>query len=143
MDATRALPTLPRRLLTFGRHYLEMCIAMCAVGVPLTLGVLAVLGGNSFRAAQPELSLLLIAITLTAPMAAWMLFRGMQLRPTLEMTAAAFIVVIGLIAADALGVMRPTGGLAVGEICGLSCVAMFLAMLMRFDLYTGHADHAM
>jgi hypothetical protein len=128
---------LPRGL-AFGRHFLEMCIAMCAVGVPLTIGTLAVLGGAEARAAYPELTLLLIALTLTTPMTAWMLVRGMPTRPTLEMAAASFVVAFVLIGVSAVGSFRAVSEITVGEFCGLSCVAMFVMMLTRVDLYAGH-----
>lgn len=141
MDATRPLPTSPRRLVTFVGHFVEMCIAMC-VGVPLTLGVLAVLGGDAFRASQPELSLLLIAITLSGPMTAWMLFRGMPVRPTLEMAAATFAVVLALLVAAAIGLIPGAATVKVGEVCGFSCAAMLVVMAARFDLYAGGHHHA-
>ena len=143
MDATRPLPTSPRRLLTFVGHFVEMCIAMCAAGVPLTLGVLSVLGGDAFRTSYPEVSLLLIAATLTGPMTAWMLFRGMPLRPTLEMAAAAFVVVLALIVAAAAGVSPSAATVTVGSVCGFSCGAMLVVMSARFDLYSGGHHHAM
>jgi hypothetical protein len=119
-----------------------MCIAMCAAGVPLTLGVLALVGGQTIRSAYPELSLLLIALTLTAPMTAWMLVRGMTVRPTLEMTASAFVVTLALILAAAAGVGPGAETVSVGTICGFSCAAMLVVMAVRFDLYAG-GHHAM
>ena len=139
MDATRTASTEPRHLRNFVGHYIEMCIAMCAAGVPLTLGVLALLGRDTFQSAYPELSLLLIALTLTAPMTAWMLIRGMPLRPTLEMTASAFVVALALIAAAAAGFGPAAESVRVGEVCGFSCAAMLVVMAARFDLYaSGH-----
>src|SRR4051794_15951826 len=137
MDTTRPRSSSPRRLGGFVGHYVEMCIAMCAAGVPLTLGVLALVGGETFRSTYPELSLLLIALTLTAPMTAWMLVRGMLLRPTLEMTASAFVVALALIMAAAAGVGPGAETVSAGTICGLSCAAMLVVMAARFDLYAG------
>ena len=137
MDATRPLPATPRRLGRFIGHYVEMCIAMCAAGVPLTLGVFALLGGQTFRSAYPELSVLLVALTLTAPMTGWMRFRGMPVGPTLEMTASAFVVAMALIVGAAVGFGPPPQTVGVGTLCGLSCAAMLVVMSARFELYAG------
>ena len=96
-----ARPAFRQQFLMFARHYAEMCVSMCAAGVPLTLVVLAgasTFAGYDVRERFPELGLLLVALTLTLPMTAWMLFRHMALRPTLEMAAAAFAIALALIA---------------------------------------------
>jgi hypothetical protein len=135
-----------RQAWNFARHYLEMCIAMCVGGVPLTLVTLAGLSsltGASVRDQYPQLSLLVMAFTITLPMAAWMLFRGMPRRPTLEMAGAAFLVAIVLIMASWIGGIEEAPQLKVGEFCGLTCAAMFAVMLFRLDLYTGRTGHHM
>jgi hypothetical protein len=140
-------PGWGRQAFTFGRHFLEMCISMCAVGVPLTLVVLSAVssvGGVELREQYPGAALLLFALTLSVPMVAWMLYRGMPLRPTFEMAAAGFAVAIGLVAAAGLGIVGESWvRLRIGEFCGLVCVAMFVVMLFRLDLYTGRAGHSM
>ena len=138
-------PGLGRQALTFGRHFLEMCIPMCVLGLPLSLFVLGAItsvGGVDLRAEYPGLALLVAAFTLTLPMAAWMLFRGMPLRPTLEMVAAAFAVAMFLIAVVSFGFVEQAWvQLTVGEFCGMVCVAMAVVMLFRLDLYTGRIGH--
>jgi hypothetical protein len=113
----------------------------------LTLGVLGVLSqvaGGRVRELYPDLALLLLALTLTLPMSAWMLFRGMSWRMTLEMAGAAFGVAVLLIAGAASGVLGQSAlGLTVGQFCGLSCAAMLGVMLLRLDMYTGRAPHHM
>jgi hypothetical protein len=82
--------TLGRQGWNFARHFLEMCIAMCAGGAILSLivfGIPALIGSPNLREQFPELGLILIAILLTLPMAAWMRFRGMEWRPIVEMSA--------------------------------------------------------
>jgi hypothetical protein len=148
MDAmTMPRPGVGRQALTFGRHFLEMCIPMCLVGVPLTLfvlGAISSVAGAELREQYPGVALLVAALTLTAPMAAWMLFRGMPVRPTLEMSAAAFAVAIALIGASAIGLVGQGAiQLTVGEFCGMVCIAMVVVMLFRLDLYTGRAGHHM
>ena len=140
-----ARPAFRQQFLMFARHYAEMCVSMCAAGVPLTLVVLAgasTFAGYDVRERFPELGLLLVALTLTLPMTAWMLFRHMALRPTLEMAAAAFAIALALIAGVWANVAGPASlAIKVGEFCGLSCVAMLVVMLTRLDLYTGRAGH--
>ena len=128
-----------RQAWNFGRHYFEMCVAMC-IGVALTNILLrgaADAWGADLRQEWPGLSLLVISIGITLPMAAWMRFRGMELRPILEMSAAGILAVMvaawfGVISASAV---------AVGTLCGVACVAMFAAMLFRLDMYTGRSGH--
>lgn len=79
----------------------------------------------------------MISIGITLPVAAWMRFRGMDLRPILEMAAAGILAVVveawfGIISASAVGV---------GTVCGLECVAVFAAMLFRLNMYTGRGGH--
>lgn len=142
--------SLGRQTWNFGRHYLEMCIAMCVAGVPLTLATLAglsSLAGTSVRELYPALSLVVMAFTLTLPMSAWMLFRGMPRRPTAEMATAAFLVAFLLIGGVGIGIVSEGAlALTVGEFCGLSCVAMLGVMILRLDVFTGrtgqHMAHA-
>jgi hypothetical protein len=132
----------------FVRHFLEMCIAMCAGGTVLHLAFFA-LGGTAGYSDLPQtapvFSLSVIAITYTLPMAAWMLFRGMDRRPTLEMSLAMLVPAILLIGLAWVGTIA-TGDLsawASARYCGPACVAMVVAMLPRLDLYTGRTGHHM
>ena len=83
----------------------------------------------------PELSVVVVTVNMTAPMAAWMLFRGMPRRPIAEMSAAMPILAIVLLALGWLGTV-PKGDLAVLE-HGLMMPVMLIPMLFRLDLYTG------
>jgi hypothetical protein len=143
-------PSVARQAWTFTRHFLEMCVSMCAGGgilaVVVFAGIPALVGGPDLRIQFPEVSLIVIAILLTVPMAAWMRFRGMQWRPILEMSAVPFAFAFALIAAAWTG-LAPAGTLKIGfgEFCGITCVGMFVVMLPRLGLYTGrtgnHAGH--
>ena len=85
MDAVAtARVSLGRQTWNFARHFLEMCISMCAGGAILALvvlGIPALMGAPDLREQFPEVGLILIAILLTLPMAAWMRLRGMEWRP--------------------------------------------------------------
>ena len=132
----------------FARHFLEMCIAMCAGGAMQALLIFAAIpalfGGPILRELFPELSLVVIAVILTLPMAAWMRFRGMPWRPILEMAVVPIALAIVLIGAVWAGIV-PNGTLQIefGQFCGISCVGMFGVMLFRLDLYTGRTGHHM
>ena len=85
----------------------------------------------------PVLSLVVVTFNMTAPMAAWMRFRGMAWRPTAEMAAAMVVLALLILGAGRLGVaaMRTLPWLA----HGLMMPAMLVPMLLRLELYTGRA----
>ena len=86
----------------------------------------------------PELSVLVVTLTMTAPMTAWMLFRGMSPRATAEMSAV--MPVAGDRPARARAGLQsfPWGSFALLE-HGLMMPAMLLPMLYRLDLYAGRS----
>jgi len=142
-------PSVGRQAWTFTRHFLEMCVAMCAGGgivAAIVFGIPILVGGPDLRVQFPELSLIVIAILLTVPMAAWMRFRGMEWRPIFEMSAVPCALAVVLITA-AWASLASAGTLQIrfGEFCGIACVGMFVVMLPRLGLYTGrigpHAGH--
>jgi hypothetical protein len=126
----------------FARHFLEMCVAMCVGGFLLNVLIFvagpAVLGYADPRETAPSLALLLSAFIYTAPMAAWMRFRGMTWRPILEMSGAVVALALLLIGLAGVGVITESDlrSLALG-FCGPACVVMLPVMLFRLDLYTG------
>jgi hypothetical protein len=87
----------------------------------------------------PELSVLIVTLTMTVPMTAWMLFRGMPRRATAEMSAVMPVLAIVLLAFGRLEIV-PESDLAVLE-HGLMMPAMLIPMLLRLDLYTGRVTH--
>jgi len=151
MDMTMATTpiSVPRQLANFIAHFLEMCIAMCAVGTPIVLAVFRwvpdTLGFVSPAASAQELSLLAISVIYTAPMVGWMRFRGMPGRPVGEMAAATMVAAVVLIGLNVVGVLdAETFGSYVGpKFCGPGCAAMVIAMLPRLSLYTGRTGHHM
>jgi hypothetical protein len=139
--------SLGRQAWNFAEHYLEMCVAMCAVGTPAVL-LLFVWGPSAIGYADPrlqfpEVSVLAIAVIYTLPMVAWMRFRGMEWRPVLEMGGATIAVGIALIALAGLGILSATSlrGFASPAFCSPACVVMFFVMLPRLDMYTGRTGH--
>ena len=81
----------------------------------------------------PELSVLVVTLTMTLPMTVWMLLRGMPRRATAEMSAVMPVLAIVLLALGWLAIL-PKGNLAVLE-HALMMPAMLALMLFRLDLY--------
>jgi hypothetical protein len=150
-QVTTPRPGLRSQLWQFARHYLEMCVAMCVGGGILTallfLAGPALLGYPDLREQAPELALVVVAFILALPMAAWMRFRGMAWRPTLEMSGATIGLAIVLVGLAGLGVVPDSSirewvtGERVPSFCGPACAVMFIVMLFRLGLYTGRTGH--
>ena len=137
-------PTMSRRrqVRHFVRHYIEMCAPMCigfAVGDLVYFWAAGQFGYSEPFGELPELSVLVVTFAMTAPMVAWMLFRGMPRRETAEMAAVMPILAIALLALGWLA-LAPKSELALLE-HGLMVPAMLVPMFFRPDLYTGRAGH--
>jgi uncharacterized membrane protein YozB (DUF420 family) len=145
--AHEAARTISRRRQTahFVRHFLEMCAPMCigfVVGDLVYFWAAEQQGYTEPFRQLPELSVLVVTLTMTAPMTAWMLFRGMSRRATAEMSAVMPALAIVLLALGWLAIV-PKGDLALLE-HGLMMPAMLVPMFVRLDLYTrrtGHSGH--
>ena len=151
MSATKTAPRVRAPALSwlqeighFALHFAEMCVPMCigfAVGDVLYFWLAGLAGYAEPFSELPYLSVLIVTVSMTAPMTAWMLYRGMPRRAIAEMSAVMPIVAIVLVGLSWLGVL-PKGDLALLE-HGLMMPAMLIPMLMRLDLYTGRAGHTM
>jgi hypothetical protein len=133
-----------RQIGHFVRHYFEMCLPMCigfAVGDLVYFWAAGRFGYSHPFRQLPELSVLVVTFTMTAPMTAWMLYRGMPRRATAEMSAAMPILALALLALGWLAIV-PKGNLTLLE-HGLMMPAMLIPMLLRLDVYTGRTAHAM
>jgi hypothetical protein len=132
----------PRQTGHFLRHYFEMCAPMCigfAVGDLVYFWAAARLGYSEPFTELPEVSVLVVTLTMTAPMAAWMLFCGMPRRPTVEMSAVMPVLAIALLTLGWLTIVS-SSDLALLE-HGLMMPAMLVPMFLRLDLYTGRTGH--
>ena len=142
--AGRAAPGVSRQIGRFALHFGEMCVPMCigfAIGDLVYFWLAGMAGYVEPFTELPVLSVLVVTVTMTAPMTAWMLYRGMPRRPVAEMSAAIPILAGLLLGLGWLGIL-PLGSLALLE-HGLMMPVMLVPMLVRLDLYTGRADHAM
>ena len=127
----------------FVLHYFEMCIPMCigfAVGDLIYFSIAGYFGYSEPFTELPVLSVLVVTVTMTAPMTAWMLYRGMPRRATWEMSATMPILASILLALGWLGVV-PMGDLAL-LMHGLMMPVMLVPMVLRPGLYAGHMHHA-
>ena len=127
----------------FVLHYFEMCIPMCigfAVGDLIYFSIAGFLGYSGPFMELPVLSVLVVTFAMTAPMTAWMLYRGMPRRATWEMSATMPILAIILLTLGWLGVV-PMGDLAL-LMHGLMMPVMLAPMALRPGVYAGHMHHA-
>jgi hypothetical protein len=130
----------------FALHLAEMCMAMCAGAVVLSVlffGTAALTGYTDLPQTAPELSVFVIALNLSVPMVAWMRFRGMDWRPTIEMAGSTMVVGVALIAAYWMELIGKDSLIEVQT--SLACPVMVAVMLVRFRLYSGsqsaHSAH--
>ena len=121
-------------------HYFEMCIPMCigfAVGDAVYFWAAALFGYDEPFRELPALSVLVVTVSMTAPMTAWMLYRGMPRRAVWEMTASMPVLAVLLLMVGWLGLV-PTGDLALAE-HGLMMPVMLVPMLLHPGFHAGHA----
>ena len=116
-------------------HFLEMCVPMCIGFAVGDLVYFWAAGGLGYS----ELSVLVVTFTMTAPMVAWMLVRGMPLRATAEMAAVMPVLATVLLGFGWLGFV-PRSDLALLE-HGLMMPVMLIPMFIRLDLYTVSTEH--
>ena len=121
----------------FVRHYAEMLVAMFAgMGVLIMpLGAALGLVGLSLHDTD-ALMISGMAATMTAPMVAWMRYRGHGWPVCADMTAAMAIPTLGVLALLWSGLIGDLGTLLVIEHV-VMLTSMLLAMLLRRDEYTG------
>jgi hypothetical protein len=119
----------------FTRHLLEMVVAMM-VGMAVLGLALAVLGEPPGYA-NVLLRYSLMGASMSAPMVAWMRYRGHSWRDGGEMAAAMLLPMFTLVVPVELGVAVP--GLFAGSLMKLSHVAMIAGMVVlmiyRFERY--------
>jgi hypothetical protein len=125
-----------RRLSPFWRHFLEMLAVM--VGGMLATGaifvwVVGLVSWDEITSVYPTQALVAMAVGMTAPMVAWMLYRGMGLRNSYEMALA---MVLPLILFLCLVWFNVTESAQCGGYCTSTVVAMLLLMRYRRSEYS-------
>jgi hypothetical protein len=114
----------------FWRHFLEMFGIMLAgmfLAGAIFLSVVGLKTWNEITFVYPTQSLLAMALGMTVPMVAWMLYRGMGWKNSYEMALAMVIPVIPFLCLVWLSVTESAQ-------CGAYCVVTVFAMLalMRY-----------
>lgn len=110
-----------------------MCLGFM-VGDALLFALAGAFGYAKPFGELPELSLLVVTLSMTAPMVAWMRYRGMPRRETLEMGASMVALAAALLLAGVAGLIaRPDMPLLEH---GLMMPVMLGPMLLRLDVYT-------
>jgi hypothetical protein len=126
----------------FVRHYVEM-VAVMFVGMFVLMapaGVLLGAVGTSWSRLSPAMYMFVMALTMTAPMVAWMRYRGHTWRPNLEMASSMLIPTVAVMTLLSAGV-GTKGALMVPEHAGM-LGSMLGAMLLRRDEYSAAHHHA-
>jgi hypothetical protein len=119
-----------------------MCIPMCvgfAVGDVIYFWVAGRFGYSKPFKELPELSVLVVTVTMTIPMTLWMRYRRMPRRPLWEMTATMPAIAVGLVALGWAGAL-PRADLALTE-HGVMMPAMLVPMFWRLGFYTGRSHN--
>ena len=90
-----AIHSVGGRVGRFALHYLEMCMPMCigfAIGDAVYLAIARSAGYSDPFADLPVLSVVVVTFSMTAPMTAWMLHRGMPRRAVWEMSTVMHVI---------------------------------------------------
>ena len=129
----------------FARHYVEMVVVMflgmAVLGLPAGWALEAAGSSwNELRDQAPAAMLLLMAATMTVPMAAWMRRRGHGWGPTNEMSASMVAPTLAVIVLDGVGLLSDIGTMLVVEHV-LMLAGMFAVMLLRPEEYSHHHQH--
>ena len=129
----------------FLRHYAQMVFVMFLGMAVLGLAAGWALGAidsswAELRDDAPAAMLLLMAATMTIPMAMWMRRMGHSWRVTNEMNASMIVPTLAVIAVEAAGLVNDIGILVLIEHV-VMLVAMFGVMVVRPEEYSGHGHH--
>jgi len=113
----------------FIQHFFEMCVTMClgqGVIVGLIIGEAGPAGFFQLFGQYPWSMGVILAFSMIVPMAAWMLFREMGRRHTIDMSIASFIGAMLPVGAGELGYLPVVAVFALA--CPLACLAMLIPM---------------
>jgi hypothetical protein len=153
IPATAAEKSPPSRTVTpVGRFLAElggMCAVMCVGGSIASLVAFQLatwLGYPDLVQQSPYLSIVIVAVCLSLPMAIYMAARGHGRRHNLEMTGTTIGVGLAMVGLVWSGVIS-TAGLQTwrdvfGLVCGPACLLMIVQMLISFNMYSGRAQHS-
>jgi hypothetical protein len=136
MAHTRTLAARKHRLTPFWLHFLQM-LGVMMVGMILSGAILlTVVGLKTWDEVTTQYgtpALIAMAVGMTVPMAAWMLYRGMGWKNTYEMAAVMAIPVIPFLCLVWFDVTKSA---QCGAYCAVSIVAMLALMFFRRSEYS-------
>jgi hypothetical protein len=115
-----------------------MAVGMIATGA-VFLSVVGLKTWEQVTVQYPTQALLAMAAGMTVPMVAWMLYRGMGWRNSVEMAAVMVLPVIPFLC---LVWFNVTKSAPCGAYCAISAVAMLALMRYRKEEYSTHSIHA-
>jgi hypothetical protein len=118
-----------------------MFLGMAVLGLPARWALEA--AGSSWAELQdeaPAAMLLLMATTMTVPMAAWMRRRGHGWGPTNEMSASMIVPTLAVIALGGAGLLSDVGTMLIVEHV-VMLAGMLAVMLLRPEEYSHHHHH--
>jgi hypothetical protein len=136
MTQTQMLSSKKHHLPPFWRHFLQMLAVMMAgmlVGGAILLSVVGLKTWDEVTTQYGTQALIVMAVSMTVPMAAWMLYRGMGWKNTYEMAAVMAIPVIPFLCLVWFGV---TPSAQCGPYCAVTVVAMLALMFFRGREYS-------
>jgi P-type Cu+ transporter len=113
----------------FIQHFFEMCVTMClgqGVIFALIIGEAGLDGFFQLLGQYPWSMGVILAMSMVVPMAAWMLFREMGWRHTIEMSIASFIGAMLPVVGGELGYLSVVAVFALA--CPIACMAMLIPM---------------
>ena len=113
----------------FTQHFFEMCVSMClgqGAILALIIGKVGFVGFFKLLSQYPWSMGAILALSMVVPMAAWMLFRGMGRRHTIDMSIASFLGAMLPVGAGQLGYLPVEAVFALA--CPLACLAMLIPM---------------
>ena len=113
----------------FTQHFFEMCITMClgqGVILALIMGEASPAGFFQLLSQYPWSMGVILAMSMVVPMGAWMLFREMGWRHTIDMSIASFVGAMLPVVAGEFGYLPVIAVFALA--CPLACLAMLIPM---------------
>jgi hypothetical protein len=136
MVDTHTLIAGKHHLSPFWRHFLQMLAVMIAGMIVSAAVLLSFVGLKTWDEVTTQYgtqALIMMAVGMTAPMAAWMLYRGMGWKNSYEMAAVMAIPVIPFLCLVWFGVTKSA---QCGPYCAVTVVAMLALMFYRRREYS-------
>jgi hypothetical protein len=136
MTHTHTLLAGKHHLSPFWRHFVQMLAVMMGGMIVSAAVLLTVVGLKTWEEVTTQYgtqALIVMAVGMTVPMAAWMLYRGMGWKNTYEMAAVMAIPVIPFLCLVWFDVTRSA---QCGAYCAVTIVAMLALMFYRRREYS-------